>query len=30
VDVDKWWGFDEMKQQLLGVLRNDPQATELL
>jgi hypothetical protein len=34
VDVDKWdndWYGDpeQYQQQLLGVLRNDPQATEL-
>ncbi len=31
VDVDKWKYFDgSLQQQLLAVLRNDPQATELL
>ncbi len=30
VDVDKWKYFFEKQQQLLAVLRNDPQATELL
>ncbi len=30
VDVEKWKLFDEMcQQQLLAVLRNDSQATEL-